>query len=135
MPGPCLSSGAPNHLLMGEEVLHWVLQGALPTLKYSTESESTFWRHQISRGLGYLAYPRPHRFPWSVSDIVENARVCKSLLRQSFNNSKRLPRPAMQTWLTRFVGQTRTDQWLAAAAHQRLTQVWQHANGLTGYQV
>uniref|UniRef100_M4BW69 RxLR effector candidate protein n=1 Tax=Hyaloperonospora arabidopsidis (strain Emoy2) TaxID=559515 RepID=M4BW69_HYAAE len=56
----------------------------MSALKFSTESEYSFWCHQISRGLVFLAHPRLYRFHWIVSETVDNAHVCKVLLRQAF---------------------------------------------------
>ena len=50
---------------------------------------------------------------------------------QAFTLHKRLMRLAFQAWLDRFDLRPAPDCWQIAAAHQRPSHVWNHANGLS----
>ena len=99
-----------------------------------SEVERATWLEQLQQhGVVFNAHPRHHRFPWAVADAVSNASIRTTLSRLSFKLHKRQLVVALRPLMQRLEAATRTDQWQRAVAHQRPSQVWDHAHGLTEY--
>ena len=124
------------HLTQAADGFRWFFTTRFPELVTNSRVERTTWLEQLHQhGVAFYAHPRHHRFPWAVADAVSNASIRTTLSRLSFKLHKRQLAVALRPLLQRLEAATRTDTWQRAVVHQRPSQVWDHAHGLTEYQM
>uniref|UniRef100_M4B4U7 RxLR effector candidate protein n=1 Tax=Hyaloperonospora arabidopsidis (strain Emoy2) TaxID=559515 RepID=M4B4U7_HYAAE len=102
------------------------------TWKLNVQLEFTLLRRH---GVVFYAHPRHHMFSWVVADNVANGSIRMNIFRLAFGLHKRQLAGALKPLIERLGTAVSTDSWQRAAAHQRPSQFWDHAHGVTEYQV
>lgn len=131
-----ISPGPEIQLQQDDDGFHWHFLGDHPNLVTDSEQENDRWTTCMrTEGLVFKAHPALHRFPWRVNASVANAHIKKALGRQPFQQHKRQIAKQPRPMIDRLEAEVKKDVWQQAATHQTPAQVWDHAHGLTDYQV
>ena len=101
-----------------------------------SEAESPAGIHRLRRhGVVFYAHPRHHRFPWAVADNVANSSIQMKIFRLAFRLQASQTSACWSVETVDWAIGYDTDSWQRPGAHQSPSQVWDHAHGLTEYQV
>jgi 7-cyano-7-deazaguanine synthase in queuosine biosynthesis len=91
-------------------------------------------KYQQEGSIVFYAHPLLHGFPWRVRDSISNKHVMKAIKQQPFARYKESERNN-QKLLDGLKEKMETSSWQRAVMEQTPSQLWEHRNELTEYQV